>query len=129
MAADYTPITGLTNLTGAQRAYQLPGGEKAVVEIQTKEIAASAFNATASQHLAVLVTVWQINDDGTPVLDAKDKKISPPAKSETILTAGLAEGTVTLENVLTQMTLDALKRMQNWLAIHPHITALLAVSK
>jgi hypothetical protein len=120
--AEYTAVE-LAGLLPNQKAFALPDGTKVVVQIATVEQRANAFNREPSAHLAVQVSAWVANEDGTPKL-ADGRKIGPPVKNETVLTSAIAEGRVVLSDLLVQMTIDALGRMSNWLAVQAQVSAL-----
>jgi hypothetical protein len=124
---DYTAID-IAGLAPNQKAFTLPGGAKAVVQIGATPKGANAWNAEPDSHLAVHVSTWQIDDVGAAVL-VNGNKVGPPAKVHAVLTSALAEGTSNLPDVLTQATLDALGRLSNWLAAQPHVAALLAAGQ
>ena len=120
----YSPFI-ISTLPSNQKAFLMSDGTLAVVQISASTKERSAWNTVPDQHVSVQVSVWQANNDGSPVL-VNGNKVGPPMKSHTILTSAIAEGRVQLSDTLTQATLGALSRLSNWLAVQPHIQALLA---
>lgn len=125
----YTSITLPGLVAGVQTAWQLAPNQIVVVDIRTLDNAESMTNATTEAHLSIQVATWQANADGSPVLDASNKKLGPPKMHVSILTSALAAGTVTLAGQLTTITTEALDRAAQWLAVYPSIQAMMAASK
>lgn len=121
----YSENKTIPNLTDTQKAYTMPNGEFVVVDVAQSDQPGSRWNATPQPHLAVRMRVWQVNADGTPVKDSNGVVVGPPDLTHTIVTAAMANGSVSLQNQLTTYATDALDRMANWLAVQPQISALM----
>lgn len=119
----YTALT-LTTLTATQTAYQLDSGHMVIVDIQSQAIPTNIDSTSAEAHIALFVQAWKINPDGTPYLDSHGAKIQAPAKSISIRTPSLADGSTTLVDVKTNAIIDALTRMDTWIAIRSQVMAL-----
>ena len=117
-----TPVPSLPGLTAAQRAFAIDTGETIVVETTQQDIGDDPHNLVSQAHVAVKVRAWKVNADGTPARDAGNKVLEIPAKVETVLTSALAEGAVSLDNLMVQYTIDALTRARTWLLVKEALT-------
>lgn len=112
----YSVIADLEGLTSSQRAFLLSTGDRAVVQIERVEVQQpSKRSVQTEEHMPFKVTAWAIAEDGTPVLDG-GTPLSIPAKVETVRTAALAEGALTIEGEIARASDQALQRFANYMA-------------